>query len=68
MSLAFLLLTKHMSTKQKLINIVAAQPRLVTFGIGLAVSFGIAVMIGISEAQQAHAVFDTLIGRSCNGC
>jgi hypothetical protein len=36
-------------------NIVAAQPKLVTFGIGLAVTFGVAVIVGISEAQQAHA-------------
>ncbi len=44
-----------MSLKSKIINIITAQPKLVTLGIGLAITFGIGIISGIIEAQQAHA-------------
>ena len=38
-------------------NLMTAQPKLVTFGIGLAITFGMSLAVsGIIEAQQAHAV------------
>jgi hypothetical protein len=45
-----------MSTKQKLLNAISAHPKLVTFGIGLAVTMAIGAAIGMFEVQQAHAV------------
>jgi hypothetical protein len=59
-----------MSIKQKVMNIVAAHPKLVTLGIGLAVTFGIAMIVGIAETQQAHATVIVTIGKPeiiCHG-
>jgi hypothetical protein len=43
--------------KQKLLNVIAAHPKLVTLGIGLALTLAIGTAItGMFEVQQAHAV------------
>jgi hypothetical protein len=47
---------------------MAAHPKLAAFAIGLAISMAIGTAIGMLEVQQAHAVFESLIGRRCNGC
>jgi xanthine/uracil/vitamin C permease (AzgA family) len=45
-----------MTIKQKLMNIIAAQPKLITLGVGLAVTFGIATIIGmVGGGQEALA-------------
>lgn len=44
-----------MSLKSKILNILTAQPKLLTLGIGLAITFGTGIVSGIVEAQQAHA-------------
>jgi hypothetical protein len=41
--------------KQKLLNAISARPKLVTFGIGLAITMAIGIAIGMLEVQQAHA-------------
>ncbi len=37
-------------------HIMTAPPKLVTFGIGLAITFVIGTAIGMVEVQQAHAI------------
>ena len=53
-------------------NIITAHPKLVTFGIGLAITFVIGTAIGMVEIQQAHASFGLATfdaeARSCGGC
>ncbi len=44
-----------MSFKDKIMNIVTAHPRLVTFGIGLAITFVIGTAIGMIDHQQVFA-------------
>jgi hypothetical protein len=44
-----------MSIKQKLLNAISAHPKLVTFGIGLAVTMAIGAAIGMVQVQEAHA-------------
>jgi hypothetical protein len=45
-----------MSVKSKIMNFITVQPKLVTFGIGLAITFGVSIVVsGIIEAKQAHA-------------
>jgi len=44
-----------MSIKDKLMNIVTAHPKLVTFGIGLAITFAIGTAIGMMDYNQAFA-------------
>jgi hypothetical protein len=60
-----------MSFKDKIMNMIIEHPKLVTLGIGLAVTFGIGLVSGIVEIQQAHtfglATFDAE-ARSCGGC
>ena len=41
-----------MSLKDKIINTLASHPRLVTFGIGLAISFAITMVIGMLDHNQ----------------
>jgi len=44
------------SLKDKLLNIVTAQPKIATLGIGLAITFGMSLVVsGMIELQQAHA-------------
>jgi hypothetical protein len=45
-----------MSLKSKLMNIIPYS-KLVTLGIGLAITFGIGIVSRVVEVQQAHAVF-----------
>jgi hypothetical protein len=44
-----------MSFKDKIVNIVTAHPKLVTFGIGLAITFVIGAAIGMVDHNQAFA-------------
>ena len=37
-------------------NMVTTHPKLVTFGIGLAITFVVGTAIGMVETQQAHAI------------
>jgi hypothetical protein len=48
----------QMNLKQKLANVIAAHPKLVTFGVGLAVTVAIGTVIGISESPMAYALND----------
>jgi hypothetical protein len=43
--------------------IIAEHPKLVTFGIGLAITFVIGTAIGMVDTQQAHA---TIIAGPCH--
>jgi hypothetical protein len=46
-----------MSIKSKIMNLITAQPKLVTFDIGLVITFGVSLVVSwIIEAQQTHAV------------
>jgi hypothetical protein len=45
-----------MSLKGKIMNIVAAHPKLVMFGIGLGITFVVGTAIGMVEHNQAFAV------------
>jgi hypothetical protein len=45
-----------MSFKDKIMNISISHPKLVTFGIGLAVTFAIGLAIGMVDHNQAFAV------------
>jgi uncharacterized membrane protein len=47
---------KLMSLKDKIMNIITAHPKLVTFGIGLAITFVIGTAIGMLDHQQVFAV------------
>ncbi len=51
-------------SKQNIINIITSHPRLVTFGIGLAITFGVTVALGFASPEQAFAGG----GGACNGC
>jgi hypothetical protein len=44
-----------MSLKTKIMNIITAHPKLVTFGIGLAITFVVGTAIGMVDHQQAFA-------------
>ena len=44
-----------MSLKDKIINAVTAQPKIVTFGIGLVITFVVATAIGMIDHNQAFA-------------
>jgi len=45
-----------MSFKDKIMNIITAHPKLVTFGIGLAITFVIGTVIGMVDHNQAFAI------------
>ncbi len=42
-------------SKQNIINTITSHPRLVTFGIGLAITFVVGTAIGMVEPQQVLA-------------
>ncbi|MER5176717.1 MAG: hypothetical protein ABJB76_00120 [Candidatus Nitrosocosmicus sp.] len=42
-------------------NTITAHPKLVTFGIGLAITFVIGTAIGMVEPQQAHAAHGIVV-------
>jgi hypothetical protein len=44
-----------MSFKDKIMNMVVSHPKLVTFGIGLAITFAIGTAIGMVDHNQAFA-------------
>ncbi len=44
-------------------NCITSHPRLVTFGIGLAITFGVTVALGFASPEQAFAG-----GGACIGC
>jgi hypothetical protein len=44
-----------MSIKNKIINAITAHPKLVTFGIGLAITFVVGTAIGLISPEQALA-------------
>jgi hypothetical protein len=44
-----------MSIKDKIMNTISAHPKLVTFGIGLAITFVIGTAIGMVDHNQAFA-------------
>jgi len=48
-----------MSFKDKIMNIITAHPKLVTFGIGLAITFVIGTAIGMVDHNQAFALTQT---------
>jgi hypothetical protein len=58
-----------MPIKQKLLDIVAAHPKLITLVTGLALTLAIGTVIGTVEVQQAHAVGfpGSLFGSYCSG-
>jgi hypothetical protein len=47
-----------MSLKGKIMNMITAHPKLVTFGIGLAITFVIGTAIGMVDHNQAFAGTD----------
>jgi hypothetical protein len=47
-----------MSFKDKIMNLLSAHPKLVTFGIGLAVTFVVGIAIGMLDHQQAYATVE----------
>lgn len=48
-----------MSLKDKIINTIASHPKLVTFGIGLAITFAIGTAIGMFDHKQAFATYQS---------
>ena len=44
-----------MSIKSNIMNIVISHPKLVTFGIGLAITFVVGAAIGMVDNQQVFA-------------
>ena len=44
-----------MSLKDKIMNIVIAHPKLVTFGIGLGITFVVGIAVGMMGIPQAYA-------------
>ncbi len=53
---------RSMGIKSKMVNIVTAHPKLVTFGIGLAITFVVGKAIGMVDTQQVHACEDISSG------
>lgn len=51
-----------MSFKDKIINIVVAPTKIVTFGIGLAITFVMATALGVVDHQQVFAQTNTNMG------
>jgi|1185.fasta_scaffold212905_2 hypothetical protein len=51
-----------MSLKNKIINAITGHPKLVTLGIGLAITFGIGLATGLVSPHAAFA------GGRCTGC
>jgi hypothetical protein len=56
-----------MSVKQRLLNIISAHPKLVTFGIGLVITMAVGTAVGMVGIQQAHAFGFGRGGFAC-GC
>jgi len=45
----------NLSTKQRLLNAIGAHPKLVAFGIGLAITMSIGATIGMFDVHSAAA-------------
>ena len=45
-----------MSLKSKIAGLMTFQPKMITFGIGLAITFAIGTAIGMVDQNQAFAV------------
>ena len=43
------------SLKQRMLNVIAAHPKVLTFGIGLAITVAIGIAIGMSD--QSHTAY-----------
>jgi hypothetical protein len=54
-----------MSTKHKILNAISAHPKLVTFGIGLAITMAVGTAIGMLDHSQI--AFATSITTSGGG-
>jgi hypothetical protein len=54
-----------MSIKYKIVNIITAHPKLVTFGIGLAITFVVGAAIGLGGQSQAYAMMCNIRGGHC---
>jgi hypothetical protein len=44
-----------MLQKAKIVNVITSHPKLITFGIGFAITFVIGIAIGIVDHNQAFA-------------
>ena len=44
-----------MSIKDKIVNSICVHPRLTIFGIGLAVTFAVGMVLGLADNSQAYA-------------
>jgi hypothetical protein len=51
----YILSIDDVSLKTKIMNIITAHPKLVTFGIGLGITFVIGTAIGVSQAYAGTA-------------
>jgi hypothetical protein len=56
-----------MSLKDKIINVLTSHPKLVTFGIGLAITFAIGTAIGMFDRSQIAFAFSTNGGDGGDG-
>jgi hypothetical protein len=54
--------SNEMSIKSKIINAMAAHPKVFAFGIGFAITFAFGGALGIVSPEQAFA------GGSCHSC
>ncbi len=45
-----------MSFKDKILKLVISHPKLVTFGIGLAITFAVGTVWGLTSPEQAFAI------------
>ena len=52
-----------MSIKSKILSIVIKHPKLVTFGIGLAITVAVAAIVGLTSPEQVFAP-----GGHCSSC
>lgn len=43
-------------SKQNIINAITTHPKLLTFGIGLAITFGVTIATGFANVDQVFAV------------
>jgi mannitol/fructose-specific phosphotransferase system IIA component len=57
-----------MSIKTKIMNIVTAHPKLVTFGSGMTVTFVIGIAIGMVENNHISAYISKSIGNRDDNC
>jgi hypothetical protein len=56
-----------MSTKQKILNAISTHPKLVTFGIGLAITMAIGTAIGMLDHSQIAFAASSSTGSGGSG-